>query len=104
MHSVSLVHFAAHGYAEGGEITLSPIRSCGTPHEEDYILTMAEISQVRLSAKLVVLSCCHTASGQIRAEGVVGIARPFLASGARTVLAALWTVEDEATEWFMNRF
>ena len=104
MHSVSLIHFAAHGYAERGEIALSPIRSCGTPHEEDYLLTMAEISQVCLSAKLVVLSCCHSASGQIRAEGVVGIARAFLASGARAVLAALWAVDDKATMWFMNRF
>ena len=73
-------------------------------HEKDYLLTMTEISQVRLSAKLVVLSCCHTASGQISAEGVVGIARAFLASGARAVLAALWAVEDKATMWFMNRF
>ena len=104
MHSVSLIHFAAHGYAERGEIALSPISSCGTPHEEDYLLTMAEISQVRLTAKLVVLSCCHSASGQIRAEGIVGIARAFLASGARAVLAALWAIEDEATMWFMNRF
>ena len=104
LHSVSLVHFAAHGYAERGEIALSPIRSCATPHEEDYLLTMAEISQVCLSAKLVVLSCCHSASGQIRAEGVVGIARAFLASGARAVLAALWAVEDKATMWFMNSF
>ena len=104
MQSVSLIHFAAHGYAERGEIALSPISSCGTPNEEDYLLTMAEISQVRLTAKLVVLSCCHSASGQIRAEGVVGIARAFLASGARAVLAALWAVEDEATMWFMNRY
>ena len=104
MHSVSLIHFAAHGYAERGEIALSPVSSCGTPHEEDYLLTMAEISQVRLAAKLVVLSCCHSASGQIRAEGIVGIAQAFLASGARAVLAALWAVEDEATMWFMSRF
>ncbi|XP_073251865.1 tetratricopeptide repeat protein 28-like [Porites lutea] len=104
MHSVSLIHFAAHGYAERGEIALSPVSSCGTPHEEDYLLTMAEISQVRLTAKLVVLSCCHSARGQVRAEGIVGIARAFLASGARAVLAALWAVEDEATMWFMNHF
>ena len=104
MHSVSLIHFAAHGYEERGEIALSPISPCGTPHEVDYLLTMAEISQVRLTAKLVVLSCCHSASGQVRAEGVVGIARAFLASGARAVLAALWAVEDKATMEFMNHF
>ena len=104
MHSVSLIHFAAHGDPERGEIALSPISSCGTPHEEDYLLTMAEVSQVRLTAKLVVLSCCHSASGQRMAEGVVGIARAFLASGARAVLAALWAIEDKATMQFMNRF
>ncbi|CAH3175968.1 unnamed protein product [Porites evermanni] len=104
MHSVSLIHFAAHGDDERGEIALSPISSCGTPHEEDYLLTMAEILQVRLTAKLVVLSCSHSASGQIRAEGIVGIARAFLASGARAVLAALWAVDDKATMWFMSHF
>ena len=104
MPSVSLIHLAAHGDAERGEIALSPISSFGTPHGEDYLLTMAEISQVSLTAKLVVLSCCHSASGQIRAEGVVGIARAFLASGARAVLAALWAIEDKATMEFMKCF
>ena len=105
IHSVSLIHFAAHGNAERGEIALAPsFPTNGYPTEEDYLLTMAEISQVRLTAKLVVLSCCHSARGQIRSEGVVGIARAFLGSGARSVLAALWAVQDEATEQFMNRF
>ena len=104
MHSVSLIHFAAHGCEERGEIALSPVSSCGTPYEEDYLLTMAEISQVRLTARLVVLCCCHSARGQVRDEGVVGIARAFLASGARAVLAALWAVEDKATMQFMNHF
>ena len=105
MHSVSLIHFAAHGNAERGEIALAPsFLTNGYPTEEDYLLTMAEISQVRLTAKLVVLSCCHSARGKIRSEGVVGIARAFLASGARSVLVALWAIEDEATEQFMSRF
>ena len=103
--SVSLVHFAAHGDAERGEIALTPPDSTmGIPHEQDYLLSMADISQVRLTAKLVVLSCCHTASGQIKTEGVVGIARAFLGSGARSVLVALWALQDDATEQFMRRF
>ena len=65
---------------------------------------MADIAQVRLRAKLVVLSCCHSAKGQIRAEGVVGIARAFLGAGARSVLVALWAIDDIATEKFMSRF
>ncbi|CAH3186506.1 unnamed protein product, partial [Porites lobata] len=103
--SVSIVHFAAHGDAERGEIALTPPDSTiGTPHEADYLLSMTDISQVRLSAKLVVLSCCHTARGQIKTEGVVGIARAFLGSGARSVLVALWALQDRATEEFMGRF
>ena len=106
--SVSLIHFAAHGDAERGEIALSPIRTPDSPdiapQEEDYLLTMAEISQVQVRAKLVVLSCCHSGSGQIKAEGVIGIARAFLGSGARSVLVALWAISDTATEQLMQRF
>ena len=103
--SVGLVHFAAHGNAERGEIALSPVRSTnGIPKEEDYLLTMPDIAQVQLRAKLVVLSCCHSARGQIRAEGVIGIARAFLGSGARSVLVALWAISESATEQLMCCF
>ena len=105
INSMSLIHFAAHGNAERGEIALAPpCSNSGIPQEEEYLLTMTDISQVRLRAKLVVLSCCHSARGQIRAEGVVGIARAFLGSGARSVLVALWALDDSATEHFMCRF
>ena len=105
IHSVSLIHFAAHGDAERGEIALAPLASINVhPQEEDYLLTMHDISQVQLRAKLVVLSCCHSARGAIKAEGVVGIARAFLGSGARSVLVALWAISDSATEQLMSRF
>ena len=106
INSVSLIHLAAHGDAERGEILLSPKRltPSSIPREEAYLLTMADISQIKLRAKLVVLSCCHSARGQIRAEGVIGIARAFIGSGARSVLAARWALDDTATEQFMNSF
>ena len=106
--SVSLIHFAAHGDAERGEIALSPNQTPDNPNiippKEAYMLTMGDVSRVKVRAKLVVLSCCHSANGQIRAEGVIGIARAFLASGARSVLAALWAIPDSATEKLMRRF
>ena len=105
INSVSLIHFACHGDAERGEIILaSPPLTDKKPNEEDYLLTMGEISKVRLRAKLVVLSCCHSAQGQICSEGVVGIARAFIGSGARSVLVALWAIQDEATKHFMSCF
>ncbi|KAL9982917.1 hypothetical protein ACROYT_G005031, partial [Oculina patagonica] len=105
INSVSLIHLAAHGNAEKGEIALAPLRSTTEiPQEDDYLLKMSDISQIQLRAKLVVLSCCHSGRGQIRAEGVVGIARAFLGSGARSVLVALWALEDSATLQLMSRF
>ena len=105
INSASLIHIAAHGNAERGEIALAPQGSIARiPQEDDYLLKMSDISQVQVRAKLVVLSCCHSGRGQIRAEGVVGIARAFLGSGARSVLVALWALEDSATEQFMSCF
>ena len=65
---------------------------------------MSDISKVQLRAKLVVLSCYHSARGLTKSEGTVGIARAFLGSGARSVLVALWALDDESTEQFMSHF
>ena len=69
------------------------------------MLTMEDIAKVGIKAKLVVLSCCNSGRGKVMtAEGVVGIARAFLGSGARSVLMSLWPVNDAATKVFMNVF
>ena len=104
--SVAVVHIAAHGHMETGEIALSPNpeRRSKIPPEEDYILTMTDVMSVKLRAKLVVLSCCHSGRGEIKAEGVVGIARAFMAAGARSVVVSLWAIDDEATFEFMKSF
>ncbi|XP_073228444.1 tetratricopeptide repeat protein 28-like [Porites lutea] len=101
--SVALVHIAAHGNIESGEIALAPKRTV-RPSEAEFILTMKEVKQIQLRARLVVLSCCHSARGEIKAEGVVGIARAFLGAGARSVLVSLWAIDDKATLEFMKNF
>ena len=104
--SVVLVHIAAHGRMETGEIALAPNPGwkSNTPIEEHYILTMSDIQAVRLKAKLVVISCAHSGQGEVSSEGVVGIARAFLFAGARSVLASVWPLDDEATMEFMISF
>ena len=103
--SVSLLHMATHGCAKTGEIYLSPNAASMEKHKEkDSLLTMAEVLYTQLHAKLVVLSCCHTARGEIKAEGVVGMARAFLGAGARSVIRSLWALDDEATMEFMRNF
>ena len=104
--SVALVHIAAHGKMETGEIALAPntTRSSVNPAREDYLLTMKDVLEAKIRARLVVLSCCHSAWGEVKSEGVVGIARAFLGAGARSVLVSLWAIDDEATMEFMKVF
>ena len=105
LNPVSLIHIAAHGRTENGEIILSSNLVIGDrPKEEDFLLTIVDVLGAKLHAKLVVLSCCHSGRGPIKAEGVVGIARAFLGAGARSVIATLWKIDDKATLEFMRHF
>lgn len=106
LKSVTLVHIAAQGSDENGEILLTPnpSRLSQEPEMHDYLLTMTDVIAIQLRARLVVLSSCHSAQGKIKSEGVVGIARAFLAAGARCVLVSLWENSDEATLKFMKSF
>ena len=99
LDSIALVHIAAHGNMETGEIALA-----STEGVKENILTMRDVLGVQMRARLVVLSCCHSARGEIKAEGVVGIARAFLGAGARSVLVSLWAIDDKATLEFMKNF
>ena len=107
LSSVGLIHIAAHGNERTGEIALCPNPGWTSkfPQKKDFILTMSDVRAANLRARLVVLSCCHSGRGRIsKGEGVIGIARAFLAAGARSVLVTLWAIDDEATMVFMRSF
>ena len=106
LKSVALVHIAAHGCAQTGEIVLAldPGRKFQPLRRQDFILTMSDVQAVCLTARLVVPSCCHSGRGEVKSEGVVGIACSFLCAGARSVLVSLWAIDDEATMVFMESF
>lgn len=108
LRNSALVHIAAHGSGVVGVIALAPNNP--TPPsmkllKKDCLLTVEEVLKVRVKSLLVVLSTFHSGQGTIKAaEGTTGIARAFLAAGARSVLVALWAVDDEATLEFMESF
>ncbi|XP_074638622.1 tetratricopeptide repeat protein 28-like [Acropora palmata] len=107
MSSVGLIHIATHGNALAGEIALSPNPGWASkfPQRKDYILEISDVQAANLRARLVVLSSCYSGRGRIfKGEGVVGIARAFLAAGARSVLVGLWAIDDKATMVFMKSF
>lgn len=109
LKNAALVHIASYGSAERGEIFLAkkkPTRPNAVPcMEGDGVLTVEDVLKLRAKPLLVVLSCCHSGRGMSKAaEGTTGIARAFLAAGARSVLVALWAIEDKATFKFMGSF
>jgi len=106
-HAVSVIHIAAHGFIQTSTIALatpSEVREKRIPVERDYMLTMDDVQRSQVHAQLVVLSCCNSGRGEIYAEGVVGMCRAFLASGAHAVVACLWSIEDIATRELMKLF
>ena len=73
---------------------------------EDGILTADEISRLDLSGtKLVVLSACETAKGQVDPiEGVLGLQRGLKKAGVGSVLMSLWKESDAVTSILMTEF
>jgi CHAT domain-containing protein len=101
--STPVVHLATHGQfssqAEGTFILTYDGRL--NVNELNKFLQTREINK-RGAIELLVLSACTTATGDKRAAlGMAGVA---VRSGARSTLASLWVVDDEATAKIMGEF
>lgn len=102
MSKAQIVHLATHGFfdeRQGLESSLALVATDG-----DGLLTAEEILDLKLQARLVVLSACNTGRGQLTGDGVIGLSRSLLSSGASTVIVSLWSVPDLPTAALMTEF
>src|SRR6266498_855027 len=103
-----ILHFATHGLLnserpELSGLVFSLIDQEGKP--QDGFLRLHEIYNLQLNADLIVLSACETGLGkEIKGEGLIGLTRGFMYSGAPRVVASLWNVDDLATAELMKLF
>jgi CHAT domain-containing protein len=104
LSAARVIAFATHGLLPSDLQGLQEPGLVFTPpkvatEEDDGVLTASEVSQLHLSADWIILSACNTATsdGKPGADSLSSLARAFLYSGARALLASHWRVDDAAT-------
>ena len=101
-----IIHFACHSYMDNqNPMSSALVLGRDQNQREDGFLQAREIQCLGLDADLVVMAGCRTGLGPVLSpEGMVGLPRVFFYAGARSVVSALWTVNDKASALFMRYF
>ncbi len=101
-----IVHFAGHAVVDREAPLSSGLILAPSYDGDSGLLRVKELYRLSLpKTRLVVLGACGTASGQLQGgEGVLSLARPFLAAGVPSVVASLWPVDDQATAGILVTF
>lgn len=102
----SVIHFAGHAVASPANPLLSRLMlHAGADGRSD--LYAYELSGLDVASAVVVLAACRTGyagAGIADDDGVLAMARPFLARGARAVMATYRDVSDSGAPELMTAF
>ena len=103
-----IVMFATHGLVPGELDGLTqPALAMTTPtltgDQDDGLLTLEKILELKLNADWVILSACNTAAGDgIGTEAISGLGRAFFYAGAKALLVSNWPVESASSRLLMT--
>ncbi|XP_069556867.1 tetratricopeptide repeat protein 28 isoform X1 [Brachyistius frenatus] len=90
--------------SDDGESVRDTESVCDSPPLQDLLLTAADILDLCLAVKLVVLRLYPESNNRVTADGVVGLTRAFLAAGVQCVCVSLWPVPIAASKVFTHTF
>ncbi len=104
--SYDLIHLAMHTVIDDQNPMFSKLVFTESPAgNEDGLLNTFEIYNLRLNARLAVLSSCNSGIGELReGEGLISLARGFVYAGCPSLVISLWEVEDLASADLMEHF
>ena len=89
-------HIAAHGRLRTDNPLFSALELADGP------LTVYDVERLGSAPRLVILPACQSGIGSVHAgEETLGLATALLSLGARTVVASVVPVPDEASRWLM---
>ncbi|ADW70870.1 CHAT domain-containing tetratricopeptide repeat protein [Granulicella tundricola] len=72
---------------------------------QNGMLWLNQIYRLKGAPGMVFLSACSTAAGkEIPGEGIDSLANAFLSHGSQSVIASLWSVEDQASSQLVRDF
>jgi CHAT domain-containing protein len=101
-NTFNIVHIASHGLVEN-DVNKSFLLAYDDKITMDRLSEVIGLSQFRSSPiELLTLSACETAVGDDRAA--LGLAGVAVKAGARSALATLWFIDDEATSQLIGEF
>lgn len=104
LENVEIFHFAGHGIAwgSGGGLVLSP-ESGAEPF--GLLTASALLGHSWRHLQLVVLASCSSSGSTLRANpNFESVAKAFLQSGARQVIASRWNIDSSSTADILERF
>jgi len=100
----NIIHFATHGIVDEVRPERSQICLTTKDGSEGRLFT-GDIYNLTFSADLVVLSACETGLGKLsKGEGIIGLTRAIIYSGANNMVVSLWSVADASTSQLMIDF
>ena len=102
-----VIHLATHGSATAGFLafaSMTPATQWESVDSSSVLLYPEEVEKLDISPALVVLSSCDSGRGEVKADGILGMARAFILAGDQAVLTTLWRVPDESACMFMQFF